>query len=342
MQEHIAYAMRNIEATEALIYFNSPSQLQDWSFLAIELMVISGALLGLLHAWRYFKSTGSPSGLLTWIACVTYGLSIDILSYYTVENFWHGEFSVMFLYNRLPLYIACFYPAFIYHAYMNIRRYEFSPAVEAVSVGFFASFMYLIFDNLGPMMGWWIWDRNDPSTWPYISGVPLTSYHWFFTFTTAFAFINRYISWELPKKQASKGKMISWHVSQPVLTILAGTLLFIPYNLFGQGIPPYDSLPWERSMHLAALVHVLGFSLAGWVFFNCWRKPAMARDKLLLAFPFIFLAGHAFMYCIAFERYLMADSKGMINELAVSNLPAVIFALVAISIITVLGHTKRD
>lgn len=342
MQEHLAYAMRNTEATQALIYFNRPSELIDWSFLAIEFIVIGGALLGLLHAWRYFKKTGAPGGLLTWLGCFVYGLSIDILSYYTVENFWHGEFSVMFLYNRLPLYIACFYPAFIYHAYMNIRRYEFSPVVEAVSVGFFASFMYLIFDNLGPMMGWWVWDMNDPTTWPYISNVPLTSYHWFFTFTTAFAFINRYISWELPKQRANRGKMIAWHTSQPVLTILTGSLLFIPYNLFGQGMPPYDSLPWDKSLHLAALVHVLGFSLAGWIFFIHWRKPKMDRDSLLLMFPFMFLAGHAFMYVIAFERYFRADSQGTINELAVSNLPAVIFALVAISILTILTHPRQQ
>ncbi len=342
MQDHIAYAMRNTEATQSLIYFNSPSQLLDWSFLAIEFIIIGGALLGLLHAWRYKQSTGSSAALLTFLACFVYGLTIDILSYYTVENFWHGEFSVMFLYNKLPLYIACFYPAFIYHAYMTIRRYEFTPVVEAITVGFFASFMYLIFDNLGPMMGWWIWDRNDPTTWPYLSSVPLTSYHWFFTFTTAFAFINRYISWELPKRNPSRAKFISWHVSQPVLTILFGSLLFIPYNLFGQGMPPYDMLPWDKSLHLAAFMHVVLFSLAGWLFLMQWRKPKQPRDSLLMAFPFMFLVGHATMYVIKFESFFTAQSDGMIDGLAAGNLMAITFSIIAISIITVLTHPRND
>ena len=132
-------------------------------------------------------SFNAPGALLDWI---------DIASYYTVENFWHGEFSVMLLYNRLPLYIALFYPAFIYHACMTIRRYGFSPVVEAISVGFYGGLMYLIFDNLGPMLNWWIWDRSDPTTWPYLNAVPITSYFWFFSFTGTFAFVSRIICWD--------------------------------------------------------------------------------------------------------------------------------------------------
>jgi len=338
MQEPIAYAMRNTEATQQLITFNSPSQLLDWSFLAIETIIIGGAILALAHAIKYKKRTGSSAALLTLLGCFVYGLSIDILSYYTVENFWHGEFSVMFLYNRLPLYIACFYPAFMYHAYMMIRRYDFSPVVEAISVGFFASFMYLIFDNLGPMMSWWIWDTQDPTTWPYISSVPLTSYHWFFTFTIAFAFINRYISWELPAQKTSQVKLIGWHIGQPVLTILLGSLLFIPYNLFGQGMPPYDSLPWAQSLPLAALVHLTGFTLAGWLFLMHWRKPTVPRDSLLMVFPLVFLVGHAYLYVIKFNDFFVVSEDGLINGLAAGNLLAVIFAIVAITSIVIISN----
>ena len=328
MQDHIAYAMRNEQATQSLIYFNSPSQLLDWSFLAIEWLVIAGALLGLLHAWRYRQQTGSPSALLTWLGCFVYGLSIDILSYYTVENFWHGEFSVMFLYNKLPLYIACFYPAFMYHAYMMIRRLNLAPLTEAISVGFYAGFMYLIFDNLGPMLGWWIWDTSDATTWPYISSVPLTSYHWFFTFTAAFALINRTISWEWVNRGASGRKIALAQLLQPVATILFGSLLFIPYNLFGQGMPPYDMLPWERSLPLAGFVHVLTFSLAGWLLLMKWRRPQAPRDPLLMVFPLAYLAGHAYIYIAKFGLFFQVDGNGLSQGLAVGNLPAVLLALI--------------
>ena len=44
MQDHISYAMRNTEAVNSLIYFNAPSALKDWSFLAIELIILTGTL----------------------------------------------------------------------------------------------------------------------------------------------------------------------------------------------------------------------------------------------------------------------------------------------------------
>ena len=48
-EQHISYAMRNEEATNALIYFNAPSALQDWTFLVIEWMLILGMVLTVLH-----------------------------------------------------------------------------------------------------------------------------------------------------------------------------------------------------------------------------------------------------------------------------------------------------
>ena len=40
--ENIAYAMRNTEAREHFFNFNAPSQLLDWSHLAIEWIMILG------------------------------------------------------------------------------------------------------------------------------------------------------------------------------------------------------------------------------------------------------------------------------------------------------------
>jgi hypothetical protein len=341
MTEHIAYAMRNEEATQSLIYFNAPSALLDWSFLAIQAIIFAGVILALVHALRYKKQTGSNGALLTLLGCFLYGLTIDILSYYTVENFWHGEFSVMFLYNKLPLYIACFYPAFMYHAYMTIKRYNFAPLTEAISVGFFAGFMYLIFDNLGPILGWWIWDTSDPTTFPYVNSVPLTSYHWFFTFTVAFSLINRTISWEWLAKGAGSGKMLVAHALQPIGTILLGSLFFIPYNLFSKSAPPYDMLPWAQNLEMASFVHVVSFSLAGWIFLLNWRKPAAERDTLLMVFPFLYLTGHAYMYIAKFDLFFTVNAEGLSNGLAVGNLFAVMLALVGCSAIVLLSHSRK-
>lgn len=334
-KEHIAYAMNNPEATDALVYFHPFDSLLDSSFIAIELMILAGVILAVAHALREKKRTGSKGALITLLNCFLYGLSIDILSYYTVENFWHGEFSVMFLYNKLPLYIALFYPAFMYHSYMLIRRYQFPLITEALSVGFFSSMMYLIFDNFGPMVNWWVWDVTDPSTWPYVNSVPLTSYHWFFTFTIAFALVNRFIAWELPQK-AAKAKLSLGILLQPIATILLGSLLFVPYNLFAKNMPPYNSVPWAQNLTAASWVHMLTFAFAAWWFLTHWQKPRAPKDNLLLAFPFIYLMGHSYLYVAYFDAFLPA--AGNAQTLPLGNLVAVVLAIVGTALVTLVSH----
>ena len=333
MNEHISYAMRNEEAIQSLIYFNMPSNLLGWSFLLIQAVIFAGALLALAHAYLQLKKTGSYSALLTLLNCFLYGLSIDILSYYTVENFWHGEFSIMLLYNKLPLYIALFYPAFMYHAYMLICSYKLTAVIEPICIGFFSGFMYLIFDNLGPMLNWWVWDTTDSTTLPYISNVPLTSYHWFFTFTMAFALINRAISWQW-LGHISKLNMCIAVIFQPIFTILLGSLLFIPYNLLAKNMPPYDMMPWDKYLGLATAVHVISFSLAGLIFLTHCRKTQGAKDYLLMAFPIAYLLSHAVLYATEFEILSTRNEHGLIDGLALSTWFIIVIAFIGSSVIT--------
>ncbi|MCY4045855.1 MAG: hypothetical protein OXE99_12325 [Cellvibrionales bacterium] len=336
MKDHLSYAMQNEEATNALIYFNAPSQILDWSFLAIEAILVIGFILTIVHAFKYDKDHQTSSARLTLLAAFLYGLAMDIISYYTVENFWHGEFSVMFLYNRLPLYIALFYPTFMYHSYMLIRRFDFGPLKEAICVGFFAGFMYLIFDNLGPLLQWWVWDTSDTSTWPYVNSVPLTSYHWFFTFLMAFALINRIISWHWVEQKQSKIKIGILHALQPTLTILLGSVFFAPYNLLAAVMPPYDMLPWKPMLTLAAVWHGITFAAAGALFIFGWKHSKQAPDHLLMTFPFIFLVGHAMIYIAKFDQHFI---EGGVNPLS-GNLLAVLISLIGSSVIVLASNKK--
>lgn len=343
METHISYAMRNEAATSSPVFFNAPSALQDWSFLAIEWLIIVGFVLTVVHAVRHARRTGTPGALYTLTGALLYGLVMDILSYYTVENFWHGEFSVMFLYNRLPLYIALFYPTFMYHAYMTIHRLELKPLVEAISVGFFAGLSYLIFDNLGPQLGWWIWDRTDPTTWPYVSSVPLTSYHWFFLFTGAFALLARKICWDWPAADKSKALIYSGIATIPVTTILLGSILFIPYNIFSKNMPPWDMAPWEANFGLASLCHALAFFAAGMVFLLNFRRPSAPRDALLMLFPLLFLATHIYIYVAKFDLFFTASANGLSsNGLALGNLPAVFIAIIGSAAIVLCSNPRND
>lgn len=327
--------MRNQEAIESLIYLNSPASLLDWSHLVMDLLFLAGIILTVLHAHRYSRENGNLSAIYTFIGAFLYGLVMDIISYYTVESFWHGEFSIMLLHNRLPLYIVFLYPTLIYHLFMTIRRYEFKPLIEAISVGFFGGLMYLIFDNLGPQLGWWIWDRSAASNLPFLSSVPLTSYGWFFLYTGAFTWLARKICWkwlEDGKRQLTIGIGVA---TLPITTILLGTLLFAPYSILARNVPPWSLMAYQSSLGIAAALHAISFAAAGFVFLFNFRKPKEDRDKLLMAFPLIYLSGLSYLYI---AKYHLFSSGGP----EAGNLVAVLLAIIISITIILVSHPVRE
>jgi hypothetical protein len=78
-EQHVSYAMHNAEALESLIWFNNPALLKHWTHPLIECIVITGALLGLVHALRCWRREGQLANLYTWLACVFYGIFMKSL-----------------------------------------------------------------------------------------------------------------------------------------------------------------------------------------------------------------------------------------------------------------------
>ena len=227
------------------------------------------------------------------------------------------------------------YPALIYHLYMTIRRYEFSPLVEAISVGFFGGVAYSIFDNLGPMLGWWIWDTSDPTTLPYLNSVPVTSYHWFFLFTGVFAWLTRTVCWDWVARQKSPMAIGVGIVFIPVLTIVLGALLFVPYNLCAH----------NGMLELAASLHVLLFTAAGLTYVFSFRGPAAPRDRLLMFFPIIWVVGLLYIYVAKLEIYFALTQQGLsVEGLAAGNLLVASAAIIATLAIVLVSHpvTSRN
>lgn len=321
LAEQLSYAMRNTEAREHFLWFNAPSQLQDWSFFIIELLMYSGALLALLHALRTRQHSGSPSALYTFIGIFLFGLVMDIGSYYTLVSFWHGEFSVMLVWNRLPLYIAMLYPALLYHSYMTVRRYGFAPVTEAVCTGFFTGILYMIFDNLGPSLNWWTWNRDVIYNQPFLNTVPLTSYAWMFLFSGALAYGLRLSAWDAVAAGHLRKARIGV-ACMPLFTIGVGMLLFLPYDLFLFVVP--DTLP------VAVMIHVLSFFAAAYWFLLHFRRPVLARDSLLMFFPLLWVTG---LLCLYIAKQPV---------LAEVNMWVVIAALVTGSVIILLSHPRND
>ncbi|CAA0100712.1 Uncharacterised protein [Halioglobus japonicus] len=327
--EHISYAMRNTEALERFISFNAPSELLDWSFLAIEFILLVGVVCAVLHAWRYYRRTGHLCGVFTLLGALIFGLLNDIVSYYTVESFWHGEFSVMLVFNRMPLYISVLLSTLLYHTCMTIRRYEFSRGIEALTVGFYTAVMYMIFDHLGPMLNWWIWDRGDPSNLPFLNAVPITSHFWLFAWTAIFAFFNRIVCWDWVEQGRSRGQIWAGVALFPLLTCIVGIAVFIPLNVLAE----HGLYAW------IATAYAVTFGLAGMIFVLQFKWPTMPRDRLLMIFPLVWAAGHLFIYIAKFDLYYSVNADGLSTEgLAVGNLIVAVVAIIAFTAITLVSH----
>ena len=293
----------------------------DATFLAIELLMLLGFGLAVAHAVRERRRTGRASALLTLAGCFAYGLVVDITAYYTVDSFRHGEFTVMFLNHRLPLYIALFYPAFLYPVFMTVRRFGFSPRVEALSVGFYGGVTYLLFDNLGPLLGWWTWDRHAELNQPFLSSVPLTSYQWFFLFTAAFAVVARRVCWDRYDGR-STGRTWLEVLAIPLLTYALGALVFIPFNV----------LVAQHWYAADAFAYAVVFTAAGLAFLLSLRRVEAPRDPLLMAFPLLWVVGLLYVYVATYDRAAHAAPG------TTGNLVAVGAAMVASVAMTLRAH----
>src|ERR1700752_5136734 len=126
-----------------------PFKLQHWSMPVIEALLIVGAIACLIHALRRRRDHGDSSNLVVWVASIFALLMVEPIAYFPqwfgLENslgltFVHNQFSVQFLFDRLPLYVVAMYPVYTYVAYVLIQRTgilnRYHPIVGATCVAF--------------------------------------------------------------------------------------------------------------------------------------------------------------------------------------------------------------
>jgi len=173
----------------------------------IELVMIGGALLALAHAISVLRRSGDATGLGVWFAAIVYVVVLEPPLYFPEAFgiadqiplvFVHNEFTVGFLYQRMPLYILLLYPAMVYLAWSIVDRWDVGRGrsrvsgalVTAVCVGFVHHAFYEIFDMLGPQRLWWAWDFEIATNGPRLGSVPLSSMvNFALVMPTAFAFL---------------------------------------------------------------------------------------------------------------------------------------------------------
>lgn len=180
------------EGASPIGYLHDPRNLADATMPVIEILVVAGAVLAFAHAWRFYRRHGDATNLGVCIAAVAYVLILEPPLYfpaafgidgYVPAIFVHNEFTVGFLFNRMPLYILCVYPALVYLVWVLVQRLGVvarygrirGAFVAAVCVGSIHQALYSIFDHFGPQHLWWAWDYDVAMTGPRIAAVPLSS-----------------------------------------------------------------------------------------------------------------------------------------------------------------------
>lgn len=186
------------EAAEHLVWFNRPDALDNWTLPLIELVTLASAVLALAHALRALRRESDSVPLAVWLTAFFYGVFLEIITYSTVDNFWHGEFTVMLYYNKLPLYIMALYPAVLYYTWWLARAYGLTSSssfrdclLPALACACSGQVLYAGFDNLGPQLHWWAWDTAHTTLQPFWGSVPSTSYLWMWTLCFSFPLITR-------------------------------------------------------------------------------------------------------------------------------------------------------
>lgn len=167
------------------ITLRNPFSLQHWTMPLIELTLVAGAIASLVHALRWRRSQADASNLVIWFAGIFCLLLIEPIAYFPqwfgLEEamgltFVHNQFTVQFLYDRLPLYIVAMYPFFSYAAWTLVQRtgifqrYNIFVGASCVTVVFLT--LYEVIDMVGPQFRWWVWNENLPTSKPTLFNVP--------------------------------------------------------------------------------------------------------------------------------------------------------------------------
>jgi hypothetical protein len=167
------------------ITLTNPLKLQHWSMPVIEVLLIVGAVACLVHALRWRREQGDSSNLVIWIASIFALLMVEPIAYFPQWfglqdslglTFVHNQFSVQFLFDRLPLYIVAMYPVYTYVSYVLIQRTGIfkrrNAIVGATCVAFAFHCLYEVVDTVGVQFRWWVWNQDLPTSVPALGVVP--------------------------------------------------------------------------------------------------------------------------------------------------------------------------
>ncbi len=288
----------NEAALDSLVYWNNPFALKHWTMNVIELLLIAGAVMALLHALRVLREQRDASNLCLWFACVVYLLVTEVPLYFPHLLgldiglvFMHNEFTLGILYNQTPLYIVALYPALIYPSYVLVQnsgvfQQRYGLLLGAVCVGFIHHCFYEIFDHLGPQFVWWVWNYDNPMVSLSLASVPFSSIVVFsLTPPIVATLLCRLIlvPWMLrcQKREQSPGWLVPL-----LLTLMVGVLIPVLNGL----LPTSGMREWVRDDGLARTIYLAVVGLAALLALRTAMRLPASGASTLARYPANYLA----------------------------------------------------
>lgn len=328
------------EDANPVVTLRNPADLANWTLPVLEVTIILGAVLALVHAVRRTRQ-GDPTNLALWFGSLVYLFIIEPPLYFPewfgMQDamgfmFAHNVFTVDFMYDRLPLYIVCFYPAMSQVAYEIVRALGFFTGAKwsalrgSLVVAMVFQVFYEIFDQLGPQLKWWEWNVDEPfygappgvlgnpSAVPLFESVPWSS-AWLFA-TVSFAVLTFFcVLWiknPTERGSAPRGWSLTWRtVAAGALAVISMPLLSIMTAVFGRSEGANLS-----AQTVVFAIQVFGIWVVGlWLLADQARRlrdpavsaqPAREAAGFLWFFPWLFLGVHLVLWAVALPAYFGA------------------------------------
>jgi len=335
------------EDADPVITLRNPADLSSWTQPVLEVLIIAGAVLALVHAVRRLRNDGDPTNLALWFGSLVYLLVTEPPLYFPewfgLDNavgfiFAHNVFTVQFMFDRLPLYIVAFYPAMSALAYEIVRATRVfatrGPLVGAVCVALVYQAFYEIFDQLGPQLRWWAWNLDNDVNHPLMDSVPVNSV-WIFA-TVSFGVLTylavRLVGVPTSRGRAPRGASLIWRiVAIGALAPVGMMIASIPTGVFGGDDPNVKAQAIVMTVELVAI-----WLYGGAVLIRQWRQPAGAdrASSFLRVFPAAYLLVFLALWASALREFFAAEDGVTDAGTPVGNLPYVVlcFALATTSL----------
>lgn len=338
-----------------VVSVRAPWELDNWTMPLLEVLIISGAVFALVHAIRRYRA-GDPVNLALWWASLVY-LFVTEPPLYFPEWFGldrqfgfifaHNQFTVQFMWDRLPLYIVAFYPVISQLAYELVRSLGIfrhrGPLAGAVAVAFTCQVFYEVFDQIGPQLKWWAWNPgNNIVNHPAMASVPMTS---MLLFASVSMSAMTYLVVRLTGGPAGDGRprrgwpLVPRILAAGVLTPPTMAIADIPASLFGGDHPNTTAQAWILSVELA-LVWLAG----SWIVVSHLRSADREIGEPLSAFnlyyPAIYLCGMAVFWISALPAYLSAHDGITGDGTPIGNGPYALTCFVIAGLLLTAQHAK--